>query len=154
MYSRLSRTVDFDQLVKSMKPSQPIPSPKLWRFSRDAFLVFLVVLLIEIVIATFFHDRFVRFFLGDVLIVVLICYLIRSFCTVKLSLVIASTLIFAYLIEIAQYFNIASYLGGYNSLAVQLTVGTTFDWKDLIAYTIGSGLNVAIGHYHRQLAAQ
>jgi hypothetical protein len=153
MYSRLSRTVNFDQLVRLMRPSKPTQTSNFWRFSRDAFGVFLIVLLIEIIIAIFFRDPFVRYFLGDVLIVVLICYFIRSFCAARLPLVIVGTLIFAYSVEIAQYFNIANYLGGRDSIAVQLTVGTTFEWLDFIAYTIGSGLNFAIAHYHRRLQA-
>jgi hypothetical protein len=116
------------------------------RFDRYSFLIFLIVLMIEIVIGAFFRDQFVRYFLGDVFIVVLICYFIRSFLSVKLWIVILGTLIFAFLIELAQYFNVIDLFGWRNSQLAHLTIGSTFDWADLLAYVLGSGISWGIGH--------
>jgi len=45
----------------------------------------------------------------------------------------------AYVIEIAQYFNIVSILGLQHIDPVRIIFGATFDWLDLLAYTVGWG---------------
>jgi ABC-type enterochelin transport system permease subunit len=122
------------------------------RFDPSSFFVFLAVLLVEIVIGTFFHDAFVRYFLGDVLIVVLICFLVRSAFAIPLRTVVISTLIFAFCTELAQAFDLIGRLGWRDSQLAHLTIGSTFDWADLLAYTLGSGLNLWIGRYLGTLA--
>lgn len=117
---------------------------KIWRFDRRSFTIFIAVLLIEIIIGTFFDDRFVRYFLGDVLIVVLICYFIRSWCAIRLPILLLGTLAFAFLTELAQYFDLVGRLGWQHSTLTRLTIGSTFDWTDLLAYTIGTGISWAI----------
>jgi Protein of unknown function (DUF2809) len=122
------------------------------RLDRRSFLIFLCVLLLEIAIATFFHDRFVRYFLGDVFIVVLICYFIRSWWAIRLPMVVLGTLIFAYLVEMAQYFDLVDILGWRGSQVANLTIGSTFDWMDLLAYALGAGFSLLIEHYCQTLA--
>jgi Protein of unknown function (DUF2809) len=117
---------------------------KILRFDRSSFFVFLCVLSVEIAIGTFFHDRFVRYFLGDVFIVVLICYFVRSWCAIKVWIVALGTLIFSWFVELAQYFNLIDMLGWRGSQLAHLTIGSTFDWLDLLAYTLGSILNLSI----------
>jgi Protein of unknown function (DUF2809) len=122
---------------------------KMIRFDRRSFFIFVGVLGIEIVIGTFFRDRFVRYFLGDVLIVVLMCYFIRSWCSIKVWIVVLGTLIFAYLVELAQFFDLIGILGWQSSQMAHLTIGSTFDWMDLLAYLLGSGLSLMIARERR-----
>jgi Protein of unknown function (DUF2809) len=129
--------------------SDPMSPQKIWRFDRRSFTIFIAVLLIEIIIGTVFHDRFVRYFLGDVFIVVLICYFIRSWCAIRLPVLLIGTLIFAYLTELAQYFDLVGLLGWQHSTLTRLTIGSTFDWLDLLAYTIGTGISWAIAKVGR-----
>ncbi len=119
------------------------------RFDRRSCFIFVGVLGIEIVIGTFFHDQFVRYFLGDVLIMVLICYFIRSWCSIKGWIVVLGTLIFAYLVELAQFFDLIGILGWRSSQMAHFTIGSTFDWMDLLAYLLGSGLNLMIARDRR-----
>jgi hypothetical protein len=123
--------------------------PKLFRFDRRSFLIFLLILMLEIIIGTFFHDRFVRYFLGDVLIVVLICYFMRSWWAIRLWILLLGTLIFAFLTELAQYVDLIGLLGWQHSEFTRLTIGSTFDWTDLLAYTIGTGLSAIIAKVRR-----
>jgi hypothetical protein len=123
--------------------------PKLFRFDRRSFLIFLLILILEIIIGTFFHDRFVRYFLGDVLIVVLICYFMRSWWAIRLWILLLGTLIFAFLTELAQYVDLIGLLGWQHSEFTRLTIGSTFDWTDLLAYTIGTGLSAIIAKVRR-----
>jgi Protein of unknown function (DUF2809) len=123
--------------------------PQLFRFDRRSFLIFLLVLILEIIIGTFFHDRFVRYFLGDVLIVVLICYFLRSWWAIRLRVLLLGTLAFAFLVELAQYVDLIGRLGWQHSEFTRLTIGSTFDWMDLVAYTIGTGLSLIIAKVRR-----
>jgi Protein of unknown function (DUF2809) len=122
----------------------PTTPKTLFRFDRRSFLIFVLILILEIIIGTCFHDRFVRYFLGDVLIVVLICYFIRSWLAIRLRVLLIGTLIFAFLTELAQYFDLVGWLGWQHSTLTHLTIGSTFDWLDLVAYTIGAGISWAI----------
>ena len=46
-------------------------------------------------------------------------------------------LLFSYLVELSQYFDLVSILGLADSKFAALVIGTSFDWRDLISYTIG-----------------
>lgn len=48
-----------------------------------------------------------------------------------------SVLIFAYCIELLQYFKILALFGLEKSMIAKLIIGNAFDWKDVVAYTIG-----------------
>lgn len=48
-----------------------------------------------------------------------------------------SVLIFAYCIELLQYFKILALFGLEKSMIAKLIMGNAFDWKDVVAYTIG-----------------
>lgn len=88
-------------------------------------------------IALFFRDQWVRPLLGDVLVVMAIAYFIHAFVAIPLRKIAIGTLIFAYCIELLQFLRILDILGWQDSLLAHLTIGSTFDWRDLVAYTIG-----------------
>jgi hypothetical protein len=116
------------------------------RFDRQSFVVFLLSLCIVVIIGAFFRDAFVRHFLGDVFIVVVICFFVRSLWPVKPWVLVLGTLIFSYGVEVTQYFRLIDLLGWRNSQLAHLTIGSSFDWFDLLAYTIGAGISWAIGY--------
>ena len=74
-------------------------------------VIFLAVLLIEICIALFIHDDFIRPYLGDVLVTVLICAFLRIFIPEGVKLLPAYVFIFAAVVEILQHFDIVKLLG-------------------------------------------
>jgi len=106
-------------------------------WNKKYFYFTLILLLIEVCIAVFVNESFIRPFIGDVLVVILIYCFVRAFCNIHSSILAFSILAFSCTIEILQYFNFVNKLGlqKYKILAVAL--GSTFDWKDIIAYTIG-----------------
>lgn len=107
-------------------------------FNKKYFYSTLILFLTEVYIAVFINDNFIRPFIGDILVVILIYCFIRTFFNIKSSIIILSVFSFSCTIEILQYFNFVNNLGlqKYKILAVAL--GSTFDWKDIIAYAIGS----------------
>jgi hypothetical protein len=110
---------------------------QLLRFHRRSFIIFSIVFAIEVIIAIFFRDPWIRPLLGDVLVVIAIAYFIHAFFAIRMTKIAISTLIFAYFIELLQLVKIIDILGWRDSQIARLTIGTTFDWRDLVAYTIG-----------------
>ncbi|MCC6762627.1 MAG: DUF2809 domain-containing protein [Chitinophagaceae bacterium] len=111
-------------------------------FSRGQYAIAAVLLLlIEIAIALFVHDRFVRPYLGDVLVVILIYCSVKS---VKPSLPWRSTaiavLMFAFAIEGLQYLKLVRLLGLQHNLLARTIIGTDFAWADMWCYVAGIAL--------------
>ena len=53
-------------------------------------------------------------------------------------------LLFSYLMEVLQYFNLVKMLGLQNSNLARVMIGTSFEWTDLVAYTLGIGLVILL----------
>ncbi|MEM6254594.1 MAG: DUF2809 domain-containing protein [Cyanobacteria bacterium P01_D01_bin.156] len=93
--------------------------------------------LIEVYIGMFVKDDFIRPYMGDFLVVILIYALIRAFFTYPIVNVAIGVLLFSFLVEILQYFNIVDILGLGSSQLARTIIGTVFVWEDFIAYTLG-----------------
>ena len=52
--------------------------PPQLRFNGVAFIIFVALFIVEVVIAVFVNDQFIRPILGDVLVVILIFFFLRS----------------------------------------------------------------------------
>ena len=104
------------------------------------FITFLFLLLTEILIALFVKDRFIRPYIGDVLVVMLVCAFLRILFPEKpVALPVYATL-FAVLIEAMQYFDFVKMLGFENNPIISTALGRTFDIKDIICYIIGGAI--------------
>ena len=107
------------------------------KLSKKYLCVFIVVFIIETIIAVFIQDNFVRPYLGDVLVVVLIYCLIKTFVRNEIKMLPLYIFIFAALVEISQYFNLAKLLGLNDYKIVRIIIGSTFDIKDIACYLVG-----------------
>jgi hypothetical protein len=116
-----------------------------FRFHRRSFLIFGIIFAIEVLIALYVRDQWVRPLIGDMLIVVAIAYFVHVFVALPLWKIAIATLLFAYAVECLQFFNLIDWLGWRGSAWAHLTIGSTFDWKDLIAYTLGIGIVLLLG---------
>ncbi len=92
---------------------------------------------IEVAIALFVHDNFIRPFVGDVLVVMLICAFLRLFIPEKIKLLPIFATAFAVTVEVLQYFDFVKILGLENNLVISTALGRTFDIKDIICYIVG-----------------
>ena len=108
-------------------------------FHKNYFLLALSLLLIEILIASFVHDAFIRPYVGDFLVVILIYCFIKSFLNTPVVATAVFVLLFACAIETAQYFDLAGLLGLQHSRIAKVILGSSFEWKDVLAYTCGIG---------------
>ena len=99
--------------------------------------VFIAVFIIEAIIAVFIHDNFIRPYLGDVLVVVLIYCFIKAFVRNETKLLPLYIFIFAVLVEVGQYFNLVTLLGLSEYKLARIIIGSTFDMKDIACYLVG-----------------
>ena len=92
---------------------------------------------VEVFIALFVHDRFIRPFVGDVLVVILIYTFIRIFIPEKIRPLPLFIFIFAAGVEVAQYFKIVEVLGLQDNKVMSTIIGTSFDIRDILCYFVG-----------------
>ncbi|MBE6540869.1 MAG: DUF2809 domain-containing protein [Ruminococcaceae bacterium] len=100
-------------------------------------LLFLLFLFIEVLIGLFVRDNFVRPYVGDMLVVVVIYFFIRIFLTDGFRALPAAVFVFAVITEVLQYFNIVRILGLEGNRFLSIVIGSTFDIKDIICYAVG-----------------
>jgi len=101
-------------------------------FKYNLLLLFIIVLIASVV-----TDQFIRPFVGDALIVIWMYLFVKSFVAIKSTLLAHSVLIFSYTIECAQYFNLVRFLNLQDAPLARIIIGSTFDWLDFVAYTVG-----------------
>jgi hypothetical protein len=114
------------------------------KFNAGCFILTLLLLITEIIIARYLHDSLVRPFGGDFLEVILIYCFVKSFFNLPVLLTATGVLLFAYAVEISQYFHWVSVLGLQNSRLAKILLGTTFSFTDLLVYTLGIILVVMV----------
>lgn len=106
-------------------------------FNKKFFLLTVVVFIIELLIALYVRDSFVRPYVGDFLVVILIYCAVRTVLKASVWKVALGVLLFSYLVEILQYFQIVNKLGLQNNVIAKTVIGYGFEWVDFIAYTLG-----------------
>lgn len=114
------------------------------------FIVFIFLLAAEIIIGAFFNDTFIRPYMGDVLVVMLICAFLRIFLPEKPKLLPVYTTLFAIGIETLQYFDFVNLLGLENNKIISIALGRTFDVKDIICYIAGGAIFFAAEEIRRK----
>lgn len=101
---------------------------------------FIIILIVEIIIALYVRDAFIRPYGGDILVTVLICCFVRIFFPSKFKLLPLWVFLFAAAVEFAQYFNFVSLLGLQDIAVLRIMLGTSFSVIDLICYAVGCAL--------------
>lgn len=109
------------------------------KFSLKYFLLSIAIFLVEVLIATRLKDIFfVRAYLGDVIVVMLIYTLVKSFFKIENNeKLILGVLVFSFLVEFAQYFTIAEKLGFREGSLMYIIIGNSFSWIDILCYAAG-----------------
>ena len=96
----------------------------------------IIIFLIELFIALFVRDRFIRPYFGDVLVVILVYCAVRVIFPEKPKLLPIYVFIFAVLVEVSQYLDLAELLGG--GVILSTIIGTSFSWLDILCYFVGT----------------
>ncbi|MCG2792909.1 MAG: DUF2809 domain-containing protein [Weeksellaceae bacterium] len=108
-------------------------------FSCKNLTIAIFLFLIEILIATKLNDYFfVRAYMGDVLVVMLIYYFVKSFFDLQPLKLIIGIFIFACSMEFLQYFHFAELFGFKDNPVMMTVLGNSFSWLDVVCYFVGS----------------
>ncbi|HEX5657236.1 MAG TPA: DUF2809 domain-containing protein [Polyangiales bacterium] len=102
----------------------------------------LLLLAIEVAIALWMHDAFVRPYIGDVLVVPLVYCVVMAVYRGRPNRVLVGVFAFACLVELTQLAHLADRLHLHNR-ALRVILGTSFEWLDFIAYAAGALLTYA-----------
>jgi hypothetical protein len=116
----------------------------MFRFSIRYFLLSILLLGVEIFIGACMHDRIIRPYGGDFLVVILLYCAVRTILNTPLLLTALSVLLFAYLIETLQYFRLADHLGLKAYSLPRILLGDYFTWTDILSYTLGIAAVIAL----------
>lgn len=108
-------------------------------FSFRKYYFFLTILLFAVLvfIALYVRDSFVRPYGGDFLVVIFLYCLMRSLFRISVKNAILGVLIFSYLIEVLQAFNIVNLLELEGNKLAAVVLGNHFEWLDMLLYTLG-----------------
>ena len=106
-------------------------------FNKKYFFLFLVLFIVEVIIAVFVRDKFVRPYAGDFLVVILIYCFLKSFLEISDYKAAGVVFAFACLIEGLQALNFVKFLGIENNKLASVVLGNYFEWADILLYFLG-----------------
>lgn len=104
---------------------------------RKYVLIFLILLMTEAAIALWVRDDFIRPYLGDVLVTVLLYFFLRIFIRKPGWWLVTGVFVLAAAVEVSQYFNLVELLHLEGSRFFRIVLGSTFDFKDIACYFVG-----------------
>lgn len=107
-------------------------------FRVNSFIIFLILFAIEILIAKYVTQPFIRYWFGDFLVVIMIYYFLKSFIKTKPIYLSLFVLVFAFTIEFVQLTSLLDILNLRHNKVANLILGNTFSISDLVAYTLGT----------------
>lgn len=108
------------------------------KFSLKYFLLTILLFLVEVLIATVLKNNFfIRAYLGDVIVVMLLYTFVKSFLIINDTKLILLIFVFSCLVEFAQFFNIAEKLGFQPGSLMYIVIGNSFSWIDILCYGVG-----------------
>ncbi|MBT2621558.1 DUF2809 domain-containing protein [Chryseobacterium sp. ISL-6] len=128
------------------------------KFNLKYLFLTILLFLTEVLIATVLKDIFfIRAYLGDVIVVILLYTFIKTFTIIDDQKLIVGIFIFSCVIELAQYFNIAEKIGFRKGSLMYIVIGNSFSWIDIACYAVGCLiLYIIVKHknYKRLLTTQ
>lgn len=108
------------------------------KFNVKYLVIFLTLLIIEVIIALFVHDQIIRPFVGDILVVLLMYTFIRGVVGKTIKFLALYLFLFAFVVEMAQYFQLVEILNLQDNKLMSTVIGTTYDIKDVVCYLIAA----------------
>ncbi|MBO4523128.1 MAG: DUF2809 domain-containing protein [Ruminococcus sp.] len=104
---------------------------------------FVLFVLVEVCIGVFSFSRFIRSYVGDVIIVWVLYCLFRSFVPSKFNsyAVAVGILVFSFAVEFLQKAHIVDILGVKNEF-LRIIIGTSYANEDLWSYAAGTAITI------------
>ena len=115
-------------------------------------ILFVIITAVEVMIALFCHDGFVRYYLGDVIVVWAVYCFVQIFLCGRFSScgVALGVMIFAFIVEFLQGVNIVDLIGLGDIPFFRVLIGTSFSPVDLLCYAVGTAAEFAGIFLHRK----
>lgn len=107
-------------------------------FNRKYFTAAILLFLVEVFIAVYINDSFVRPYAGDFLVVFFLYCLVKSFSKIPVKNAIFGVLLFAFIIEGLQFFKLVNMLGLQDNKIALAVLGNHFEWLDILIYTLAA----------------
>jgi hypothetical protein len=120
-------------------------------FNKSYFALTFLLFIIEFIIGAEIHDAIIRPYGGDFLVVILVYCFIKSFVNVPVFKTACGVLLFAYIVETSQYFQLVNRLGLQQSKIAKILLGTCFSFTDLLSYTLGILLVIVVENVHSSM---
>ncbi len=114
-------------------------------------IAFVILIASEVLIALFVHDAFIRPYIGDVLIVLVLYTGIRIIIPDVCRALPLYIFLFAVFVECLQLLNLADLFGAKNNAFLRTIIGSVFDVKDIVCYAVGC---VLLGIYEWEIKRQ
>lgn len=122
----------------------------MFQFNLKYFLIFLSIFIVEVIIALYIKDNFIRPYFGDYLVIFLVYYFLLSFINTDKNKIALGVLAFAFTVEIIQYFQVLSYLNLEKNRILRIVAGNTFSFEDLFIYTLAFFTIIFFNGYNRK----
>jgi uncharacterized membrane protein YfcA len=111
-------------------------------------ITFLILLSIEVLIALYIHDAFIRPYIGDVLVVIVLYLAFRTCKPNGIKFLPLYIFLFAALTECLQFFHLVQLLNVEHNTFLRILIGSVFDMKDILCYGFGC---ILLGIYEWKL---
>ena len=108
-----------------------------WKLRGTYAILVCILLAVEVGIALFITDRFVRPYVGDMLVTILLCCFCRMVMPTGVKALPAYVFLFAAAVEIGQYFDLVKRLGLEENPFLSVIMGRTFSMWDIVCYFVG-----------------
>ena len=106
-----------------------------------------LLFVIELIIGIFVHDSFIRPYIGDFLVVILIYCFIKSFFKISVINAAIFVLLFSFLVETLQYLNFVEVIGLEKYKIAKIIIGNSFSWSDIFAYIAGIIVTLSMEYF-------
>lgn len=125
----------------------------MFQFNLRYFLIFISIFIVEVIIALFIRDNFIRPYFGDYLVIFLVYYFLLSFINADKNKIALGVLQFAFIVETIQAYNILKYFNLEKYKVLRIVAGNTFSFEDLIIYYLAYlTIMVIIGYNEKILS--
>ncbi len=115
-------------------------------FNKNYAILAILLLILEIAIALFVRDSLIRPYVGDVLVVIFLYCLLKTFLKISTNVALSFALTFAFIVEGLQLLNITTIFDISNPV-FRIILGSHFEIQDLLAYCLGAVLIITTEHF-------
>lgn len=119
-------------------------------FQKSYFFAALLLFLLLVLIAVYVRDSIIRPYGGDVLVIIFLYCLLKSFFRIPVKNAIFEVLVFAFMLEGLQALKLVQRLGLEGNAIASAVLGSHFDWTDLLLYLLGGFLVLLAESFRRK----